>query len=233
MGEEVVRTSVAALEDLGRIFIQRRAIFVAREISLYIELRPALDISTLKDNNELKEIAVQRVGQTGYTMVYDKSYVVYFHVDPKMVGINLSKIAGEHLKYLSIIERSMYGESSGYYDWTDDNGEVRRKFMACVPVEGTDLIVAASTYIDEFSAPAEEAQTNMAAAVAATSQYIDEQIERAQLTFMIIIVCVLVAASLVIYLLSRAITGPIKALAKGAEVIGRGELDYSIEDSHG
>src|SRR4030042_5776482 len=36
MGEEVVRTSIAALEDLGRVFIQRRATYVAREIGLYI-----------------------------------------------------------------------------------------------------------------------------------------------------------------------------------------------------
>ncbi len=233
MGEEVVRTSVAALEDLGRIFIQRRATFVSREIGLYVELHPGLDFSTLKDDEELREIAVQRTGQTGSTMVYDKSYVVYFHMDPKMVGVNLSKVAGEHLKYLSIVERSMFGESSGYFDWIDDDGEVRRKFMSCVPVEGTDFIVAASTYIDEFSAPAEAAQADMAAAVAATSQYIDEQIERAQLTFMIIIACVLVAAALVIFLLSRAITEPIKALAKGAEVIGRGELDYSIKTHTG
>lgn len=233
MGEEVVRTSVAALEDLGRVFIQRRATFIAREIGLYIGLKPGLNISTLKDNQELKDIAAQRVGQTGFTMVYDKSYTVYFHVEPKMVGATLSKIAGEPSKYLSIIERSLYGESSGYYDWTDERGMTRSKFMSCVPVEGTDLIVAASTYIDEFSAPGEEAQKNMAAAVAATSKYIDDQMERAQLTFMVIIFCVLVIASVVIFLLSRAITGPIQALTKGAEVIGSGELDYHIEAKTG
>jgi signal transduction histidine kinase/HAMP domain-containing protein len=233
MGEEVVRTSIAALEDLGRVFIQRRAVYVANEMKLFMELQPSLDVSTLKDNKDLRDIAVQLVGQTGYTMVYDKSYVVIFHVEPKMVGVNLHSQVGEPSKYLSIVERSLFGESSGYYDWTDENNQTRSKFMSCVPVEGTDLIVAASTYIDEFSAPAEAAQRNIASAVAATSKYIDDQMQQAQLTFMVVIFCVLVVAGVVIFLLSRAITGPIQALAKGAEVIGSGELDYSIEAKTG
>jgi nitrate/nitrite-specific signal transduction histidine kinase len=233
MGEEVVRTSENALEDLGRIFIQRRALYVADEINLFLQLQPGLDMSKLKEDKDLKAIAIERVGQTGFTMVYDKSFIVWFNADPKMVGVNLSKVAGEPVQYFSIVERSLYGESSGYYTWKDDKGEERSKFMSCVPVEGTDLIVAASTYMDEFSAPAEEAKANMAAAVAATTKYIDEQMQRAQLTFMIIIFCVLVVASAVIYLLSRAITGPIQALAKGAEVVGSGELDYSIEAKTG
>ena len=233
MGEEVVRTSIAALEDLGRIFIQRRAVYVANEMKLFLELQPSLDMSMLKNNEDLRNIAVQLVGQTGHTMVYDRSYTVIFHVNPKMVGVNLHSQAGEPSRYLSILERSLFGESSGYYDWPDENNQIRSKFMSCVPVEGTDLIVAASTYIDEFSAPAEAAKENIASAVEATSEYINEQIEQAQFTFMIVIFCVLVMASVVIFLLSRAITRPLQKLAKGAEVIGSGKLDYSIEAKTG
>ncbi|HEX75345.1 MAG TPA: GAF domain-containing protein [Dehalococcoidia bacterium] len=229
MIETIEHESIVALEDLGRRMIYRKAAHIAKEIQLFIQYNPDLDISELKENEELRKIAVQSVGQTGYTMVYDWSYTVYFDADPKLVGANLHGIAGEPVYFWSILERSIGGEASGYYDWEDEEGNIRTKYMYCVPVGGTELVVAATTYIDEFSAPAQETKDTIASAVLATSQYIDEQMEEAQLTFIIIIIGVVVIASGVILLLSRAITRPILALTRGAEVVGKGELDYSIE----
>src|SRR4030042_5038680 len=103
MGEEVARQSIAALEDLGRTLIQRRALYVANEIELFVRYHPELSISELKDNKELSEIAVQRVGQTGSTMVYDKTGTVYFHSDPKVVAVNLFKVGGEPVSVPAIV----------------------------------------------------------------------------------------------------------------------------------
>ncbi|MBM3141567.1 MAG: HAMP domain-containing protein [Chloroflexi bacterium] len=233
MGEEVVRQSIAALEDLGRRLVQRRALNVASEIEIFMRYHPNPDMSKLKENPELKEIAVQSVGQTGYTMVYDKTGTVYFHEDPKMVGVNLRKIGGEPVYFSSIVERSFLGEASGYYDWEDAKGNVRQKYMHCIPVEGTELLVAAVTYIDEYSAPAGELESEIAATVLATTQNIDDQVKKAQLIFIAIFGGMLLIAVAVIFLLSRAITRPILALTKGAEVIAKGELDYSIKADTG
>jgi nitrate/nitrite-specific signal transduction histidine kinase len=233
MGEEVVRQSTAALEDLGRRLVQRRALNVASEIGLFMRYHPNPDMSKLKENPELKEIAVQNVGQTGYTMVYDKTGTVYFHADPKMVGVNLRKIGGEPVYFSSIVERSFLGEASGYYDWEDAKGNVRQKYMHCIPVEGTELVVAAAAYIDEYSAPAGELESEIAATVLATTQNIDDQVKKAQLIFIAIFGGMLLIAVAVIFLLSRAITRPILALTKGAEVIAKGELDYSIKADTG
>ena len=233
MGETVVRKSIAALEDLGRRLIQRRALHVAEELELFIELHPELEISEWREDEEVMKIAVQQVGHTGHTMVYDSSYSVHFHSNPKMVGNNLHNVAGEPTHFWPIMERSLGGEASGYYDWEDPEGNVRKKYMYCIPVEGTELVVAASTYIDEFSAPLDETKADIASAVSATSQYIDEQMEKAQLTFIVIIFGVILIAGAVIFLLSRAITRPILALTEGAEVIGKGELDYSIKADTG
>ncbi len=51
MGEEVARQSISALEDLGRTLIQRRALYVADEIGLFIQYHPNLGISELKAND--------------------------------------------------------------------------------------------------------------------------------------------------------------------------------------
>jgi nitrate/nitrite-specific signal transduction histidine kinase len=233
MGEEVARQSVAALEDLGRRLIQRRALNVSNEIELFMRYHPSVTMSELKDNSELADIAVQRVGLTGYTMVYDKTGTVYFHSDPKMVGVNLLKVGGEPVYFSSIIGRSFEGDASGYYDWQDDQGEVRTKYMHCIPVEGTDLVVAASTYIDEYSAPVEDLLDQITAVVATTAQYIDEEVRKAQLLLVIVFGGMILIATGVIFLLSRAITRPILALTKGAEVIAKGELDYNIEADTG
>lgn len=229
MGESIVAKSIAALEDLGKSIIQRIAVDISTEIQLFIERHPEIEISEWRGNEELMEVAVQRVGRSGHTMVYDSSYIVYFHMDPALVGANLHAVAGEPARFWAIMERSLAGKASGYYDWEDTEGNVRSKYMYCVPVEGTDLIVAAVTYIDEYSAPAEETKSDIASAISATSQSIDKQMETTQLIFLIIIIGVLVIAAVVIFLLSRAITRPIHALTKGAQVIGKGELDYSIE----
>jgi len=233
MGEEVERQSIAALEDLGRRLIQRRALNVSNEIRLFMRYHPNATISELKDSGELADIAVQRVGLTGYTMVYDKTGTVYFHNDPKLVGVNLLKVGGEPVYFSSILERSFEGEASGYYDWEDDKGEVRAKYMHCIPVEGTDLVVAASTYIDEYSAPVEDLLDQITAVVLATNQYIDEEVRKAQLMLIIVFGGMILIATGVIFLLSRAITRPILALTKGAEVIAKGELDYNIEADTG
>lgn len=233
LGQTIVTESIAALEDLGRRLIQRRAEHVAEELELYIESHPEVMVYRGEGNLELEEIAVQQVGQTGYTMAYDKFYIVHFHPDPNMVGVNLHEVAGEPTHFWSILERSLMGEASGYYDWEDVEGTVRPKYMHCVSVEGTELIVAAVTYIDEFSAPAEETKTEIASAVLATTQYIDKQMADARLTFIIIIVSVFVVVSGMVFFLARTITGPILQLAKGTEVIRKGELDYSIETKTG
>jgi len=233
MGEEVARQSVAALEDLGRRLIQRRALNVSNEIELFMRYHPSADLSGLKDNKELADIAVQRVGLTGYTMVYDSTGTVYFHNDPKMVGVNLLKVGGEPVYFSSILERSLKGDASGYYDWEDDKGEVRTKYMHCIPVEGTDLVVAASTYIDEYSAPVEDLLEQITDVVSTTAQYIDEEVRKAQLLLIAVFGGMILIAAGVIFLLSRAITRPILALTKGAEVIAKGELDYHIKADTG
>src|SRR4030042_371769 len=233
MGEQVASQSIAALEDLGRRLIQRRALNVANETELFMRYHPDLSASELKANNELREIAVQSVGQTGSTMVYDKTGTVYFASDPKMVGVNLLKVGGEPIYFASIVERSFKGEASGYYDWTDPKEEVRTKYMDCIPVEGTDLVVAAYTYIDEYSAPAEKLETDITSTIQDTVQSINEAVEKSQWIFTAVFGGMILLATAVIFLLSGAITRPILALTKGAEVIAKGELDYNIKAETG
>lgn len=229
LGQSAVAESIAALEDSGRKIIQLRANLVAKEVQIFIEQHPGLSTSQLIENEQLKKIAVQTVGQTGSTMVYDNKGVIYFHANPELVGAKIDQLAQGIPEFLSILESGLGGESAGYYDMEDDSGNIRAKYLYSVPVEKTDLLVAATTYIDEFSRPAAETESRITATVLATTRYIENQMDLAQWTFIIIIICMIAIISTLSSFIARTITEPVVALTRGSEIIAKGDLDYKIK----
>ena len=136
---------------------------VAAECALYLESHPGLKKEDFNYDAKFKRIAVQKVGMTGYSALYEKPdlkgiWQTWVHVDPKIIGIDMSKLkkplgksfAGFWKVYTGVKEG---GESRGYYRWYEKDGTFRDKFMVCTPVEGTSFIVAATTYVDEFTGP--------------------------------------------------------------------------------
>lgn len=229
LGESAVAESIAALEDSGRRIIQLGAMVVAREVQLFIEKYSELTTSQLIQNERLKRIAVQRVGQTGNTLVYDQNGVVYFHEDSQLVGAKIEQLSQGIPELRVLLESSLAGAAAGYYDMEDDSGNIRVKYLYSLPVEGTSLIVAATTYIDEFSRPAEETESKITTAVTAITRYIERQMELAQWTFIVIIACMIVIIATLSSFIARTITQPIVALIKGTGIIAQGALDYKIK----
>ncbi|MFC1845871.1 histidine kinase [Chloroflexota bacterium] len=233
LGESAVAESITALEDSGRKIIQLRANVVARDVKSFIEQHPDLELADLKDNKDLKKIAVQTVGQTGSTMVFGSDGIIYIHDISKFAGVPVLVLATGIPELADILESSLYGEAAGYYEERDGMGDIRAKYIYSVPVEGTSLMVAATTFIDEFSRPAEKTESVITAGVIDTTQYVENQMDAAQLTFLIIIVCMIIIIATLASFMARTITEPVTALTKGAEVIGRGDLDHQIKITTG
>jgi sigma-B regulation protein RsbU (phosphoserine phosphatase) len=122
---------------------------------------------------------------------------------------------------------------SGYYDWEDADGTIRQKFMYMVPVEGTIYMVAATTYIDEFSQPATVTKDRIAAETSQTTEHIDSQIADTRNVFIVLFLATLIVVTGLVCWLSRMMTNPIKKLMMGSEVIGEGNLDYKVEVNTG
>ena len=235
MGETVMSVSIAALEDQGRRTIYQKASDVAKEIYFYLQLHPDLTEDEIIRDEKLKSIAVEKVGRTGYTIVYDKTGKIFFASDPTIVGTNLRQLGGEPSYFSSIFERSLLGEdASGYYKYkSGTDTEERTKYFYAVPIEGSNLIVAAYTYLDEFSSAAEDTKKSIASAVEEMSMQVDKQAREAELIFIIVIVGMVVLVSGVSFLLSETITRPVMALIEGAEHVARGELNYSLDVNTG
>jgi nitrogen fixation/metabolism regulation signal transduction histidine kinase len=240
MSSIATKEGVYTLNELGERMIQEKARDVAHQIEIFVQSNSKSKIRALRTNEELKRIAVQPVGKTGYTAVHDNKAINHFHKNPKVVGMNLRTLEKKLPGFWKILETSLTGEANGYYDWEDADGKIRSKYMSIVPVQGTDLRVAATTYIDEFSAPARHIEQELREIHEATERKLlgmaGGTLERYRTTskrtlsiFLIVMVLSLLAVFVLTYGFSRTIIRPITHLTQVANRISMGDLDTTIE----
>jgi HAMP domain-containing protein len=219
-----LKESKAALDRLGEKMIQEKAKDVATQMEVFIKSHPKMKKQDLPNDPWLKDIAVQKVGDTGYTAIHDDKGINYFHVNPKIVGTDLHDLSTKLPAFWKILEASLKGPASGYYDWKDADGRVRPKYMYLSPVKDTDLIVAATTYIDEFSKPTKAIEDKMKKI---ESGYLQEYEKKFQMVYLIVL-SALIVLLVVIYLYSKSVIRPILYLSEVADKISMGELDTPI-----
>ncbi len=200
---------------------------VAAECSLYIKTHPNMAKEEFNNNPEFKELAVQKVGKTGYSAFYERPgedgvWRTWVHVNSKIVGIDMLKLKPKLGKNFSGFWKvytglKKGGESRGYYTWQDKNGAVRKKFMVCTPVAGTSFVVAATTYVDEFTGPVKQLETNAKKQVLMTRNIV----------FGIFGGSVLLIGFIVSFF-GYKLAGRIKSLTDVANRISTGELDAGV-----
>jgi methyl-accepting chemotaxis protein len=220
-----LKESKSSLNKLGEKIIREKAIDVATQMEVYMKARPKMKKEDFIKDPDLKGIAVQKVGETGYTAVHDDKGINYFHVNPQIVGTDLHNLADKLPAFWKILEASLKGSASGYYDWKDADGKIRPKYMYLAPVKGTDLIVAATTYIDEFGRPQREIEKKIGGI---EKQYLNEYESKIQIFYIVIAIALLIVF-IVIYYYSRSVIRPILYLSEVADKISMGELDTPIQ----
>ncbi len=201
---------------------------VAAECTLYLGSNPGMKKEDFNYDAKFKRIAIQKVGMTGYSALYEKPDITgvwktWVHVNPKIIGIDMSKLkkpmgknfAGFWRVYTGVKEG---GESRGYYRWYEKDGSFRDKFMVCTPVEGTSFIIAATTYVDEFTGPIKLLKTRAKKQTDITRNII----------FGIFGGTMLLIGFFVSFLGHR-LAGRIKSLTEVTNRISVGELDAEIE----
>ena len=224
------KESTDSLNRLGEKIIQEKARDVAAQIEIYLGSHPKLKREDLSKDPWLKTIAVQKVGETGYTAVHDTRGINYFHVNPQLMGTDLHLLADRLPAFWKILEASLKGPAFGYYDWKDADGGIRPKYMYLTPVKvperpDVDLVVASTTYIEEFSKPSKAIEDKM---LQIQNAYLYEYASKFQIFYVIILVAFLVLL-LVIYFYSRSVILPILKLSDVADRISMGELDAPID----
>lgn len=220
-----LKEAKSSLNKLGESIIREKGIDVANQMEVFIKARPKVKREDLLKDPELKAIAVQKVGETGYTAVHDNKGINYFHVNPQIVGTDLHDLADKLPAFWKILEASLIGPASGYYDWKDADGKMRPKYMYLAPVKGTDLIVAATTYIEEFSRPEKAIEERIRPI---ERGYLQEYEMKIQIFYLVILIAILIMIG-VIYYYSRSVIRPILYLSEVADKISMGELDTPVQ----
>jgi nitrogen fixation/metabolism regulation signal transduction histidine kinase len=218
--------SKSSLNRAGEKIIREKAMDVAAQMEIFIQSRPPkMKREDVLRDPRLKEIAVQKVGETGYTAVHDTNAINFFHVNPQIVGSDLHQLSERFPAFWKILEASLKGPASGYYDWKDADGKIRPKYMYLAPVKGTDLIVAATTYIDEFSRPSKAIEAKMREI---ERRYVEEYESKIRI-FYIVVFGVLLILLVRIVFYARSVIKPILHLAEVADKISMGELDTPVQ----
>jgi HAMP domain-containing protein len=225
LGAVTTKESKSSLNRLGEKIVREKAIDVAAQMEIFIKSHPKMKREDLLKDPWLKSIAVQKVGETGYTAVHDTLGINHFHVNPQIMGTDLHQLSEKLPAFWKILEASLKGTASGYYDWKDADGKIRPKYMYLAPVKDTDLIVASTTYIEEFSKPAKAMEGRMKWV---ERRYLDAYDIRIQIFYLITVVT-LVVLLMVIYFYSRSVVRPIRYLSQVADKISMGELDTPIQ----
>ena len=229
--DELTRDAERSLQNLGESIIRQRARDVAAELAVYLRAQPPRTLADLRADPEFVALALQEVGETGYTGLTEAgtdSTRILLHPNPDLVDQDMHEIGRQLPDWHAIVEEGLSGrEVEGYYDWRDPDGATRAKFLVATPVAervgDTILMVSATAYIDEFSAPV-VAMRERASAIQDTYQ---ETVSREAITFAVAFALLLLSALLATYLIgtwsARRFIDPIGRLADVVREFGAGE----------
>ena len=225
--DDITSASTEIVRNMAEKSILEKGEAVARQCKLYLDNNPDLNPEDLASDPLFSKLAIQKVGQTGYTVLSSVGpFTAWVHPNPKLNGVVLSKVIKKLLgkdypRFARIIAAADKGKnikSSGYYLWKDTDGQMREKYMTLSPVEGTEFNIAATTYIHEFTDPLEKMEKQFEI-VAVSSRNIN----------LITIAVTLVVIGLVVTLYGHSLVSKIRHLTNVADRISIGELDAEIK----
>ena len=237
LGDVAVRESTANLEKLGAEIIKQKAVDAARQVEIYMRAHPSMTPENLRADKIFHQIAVQPVGETGYTAIVDANrFVIRVHEFPAYEGKDLTGLKTRLPSFWAVIGPSAGGRpSSGFYDWVEPDGSKSRKYAFIEPIDAAvtggkrGLTLWATTYISEFSRPVVEMKREIAAATLADNDYIGKKASAAHAAFVAVFILLIALSAGFSYLLSKRITNPITTLVRWTEVVGAGNIGSRVE----
>ncbi len=231
LASNITGKSTELVAESGKEKLLQKAKDVALQCEIYLRANPSLTPEDFAYDPQFSQIAVQAVGETGYTCVIEEEFegrdsIIWAHPNENLVGIPdinvLRKALGPYFDdFYAILEKS-WGRniSTGPYMWKDTDGNLREKYMAIVPIEGgrRPLSVLATAYMDEFTRKTESLEEN---ARQMTMQTRNINLGILAGGIVIIGLCIIIYG----YRLSRRI----QYLTEAADRISVGDLEAEIE----
>ncbi len=164
--QDMFRSEVM-LREMGEASIYSRAMEMAQQLEMVIESVPWMTLADLQRDSRFREVAVQTIGQTGYTFLFESDTgIIRFHRDRRLENKNVKYVFRDLPELEAIIETSMRGPNpaNGYYQLKAGDGNIMKRFIYIMPLHQTTaddarLMVAATINTEDFSARIKESQT--------------------------------------------------------------------------
>jgi PAS domain S-box-containing protein len=157
--------SSTLLTKIGEASIRQKAYDIAAQLNLTLQSHPYMTLSDLRRDAKFRSVAVQGIGDRGYTGLHETDTgIIRFHRDHEVENTGTRAFEKTLPAYWRIIEAGRGGKpSGGYFNWTEPDGSTTQKYMYVVPLsqrtaDGRRLSVFVTTYLDEFTKPLREAQ---------------------------------------------------------------------------
>ncbi len=224
----LVRESFNIATQLAEKEIAGISVATAKQCKLYLINHPDLIPENFNTDLGFKTLAVQKVGPNGYTALYqlpgeDGIWRTWAHIDSKIIGIDMRKLEKSFGSDFSGFWKVFTGikdgkQFQGYYTWKDKEGKVRDKFMVCTPIDGTRYVIAATTYMDEFTGPVNLMQSRAKALT-----------DKARIFALVFLGATFLLIGIIVFAYARRLAGKIKALTEVVERISVGELEMEVE----
>ena len=224
----LTRESAGVVNRMAEEKVADIAAAVAMQCKLYLLSHPELKKEDFSKDIGFKSLAVQKVGLTGYTALYqlpgtDGVWRTWAHINPKRIAIDMSTLKkplkGNFPGFWKIFIGVKGGrKSQGYYTWQDEDQSFRDKFMACTPITGTRFVIAATTYMDEFTGPVRKVESSAKALTG-----------KAKMFILAILGVTLLLIGLIVSIYGHRLIGKIRSLTEVADRISVGELGMEIE----
>lgn len=233
LANEITEESTALVLQEGSEKLMQKSRDVALQAEIYLRAHPELVREDFFYDPDFSGIAVQSVGETGYTCLIQEpepetgqNWTIWAHPNPNIIGIDdidmIRKALGPYFDHFFEVLTGSEGmkESEGFYRWKDPDGKIREKYMALAPIqlEGKPFLLMSTAYIDEF--------TNKTTTLKERAQ--EMAVATRNINFGILIGAIFLIG-LIIIIYGYRLTRNIQYLTEAADRISVGDLEAEID----
>lgn len=233
MATDITDESTELVLQEGKEKLMQKARDVAKQCEVYLQNHPTLEREDFFYDPEFSMLAVQVVGESGYTCLIQQpepergqNWTIWAHPNPNIIGIDdidmIRKALGPHFEDFFKVLGASEGmrESSGHYMWKDPDGKIREKYMAVAPInlEGLPFLLMSTAYIDEFTAKTEYLK-----------EYANNKTAEIRNINVGVLLIVIIIIGLCILIYGYRLTRSIQYLTEAADRISVGDLEAEID----
>jgi len=155
--EAVLEKEAGESREAAVIDVGGKVDVIAKEVENYLLEHPYMTLSNLQESREFHNIAIQGVAQSGYSVVVDvEDMEIYFHIDPKFVGMSRNDILKNSESVVKIFDDAIKDDyGSGFYNWTYPYGQRKTKYLEARKIktrtaDGVGFILLTTAYVGDY-----------------------------------------------------------------------------------